>query len=1634
MRNNKTHLYYGLALFFIGLISFVAFSSIQSLMADEEDNAVSSSNYDTPPPARSPYTKLNSQLSDKALNASPVSPHYAEFYGDIWNPSDGLEMVFVRITTGSNYSQVNNFLSQSGSSIYYSQESLIYADVPTGKLVELSQIQEVQTISIVPTHPQTDIVSEGSDVHGSSSWNLKGYTGEGVKIGIIDQGFHGYSSLMGSELPSNVVAKCYLFDGTISSNISDCESHWGTGNHGTAVAEAIYDIAPGAEFFIASVGSGGIDNALAAQWMISQGVQVINMSLGPMKSYGPGDGTYIYYDSPLFAIDLAVDGGAVWVNSAGNFGKTSWYGDNFSDLDSDDWVELYPSQINPNAFERNCFFAPKDTSITANLRWDDDWPGAMNDFGLYLYWDVIPGSAELHLTNSDNWQYGLSHHEATEDITGYKVPADGQYCFKIRNDTVVNTASWLQLRVRGLPGELAYYGHNISRDGAYSLNAPSESSNPGMLSVGATNWRSPTLLEEFSSRGPTVDGRIKPDIVAVDGANSASKGEWFGTSQASPHVAGLAALVAEKFPTYTPAQITAYLKSNAAPRGESTPNNKWGYGLASLPSLTPNSPTNVNATTTLGTAEAVISWDAPSADGGDDIYQYTVTGSTNNYIATTTPFGLSGKIVSEISSNDDKISASAVDLEGRLILVGETHNGSNYDFIVARYTANGVLDTSFGTGGTTTTEFGTGDDKAKDIVLDSLGRIVVTGESHNGSDYDFAVARYDTNGNLDSTFSSDGKKTIDFYSNTDVAEAIALDGEGNIVVGGYVYDNADADVGVVRLNADGTLDNSFNSDGKTSFGFGESNDIAWDLAVDSNDRIIVVGETDLIGSSEDAAIFRLTGSGILDTSFGSDGATIIDQGTGLNSAYSVNIDNQGKIVVAGLANNGTDFDFSLFRLNPTGTLDESFTSTLTDFSSGTDAAIDSFIDGNGRIVLSGHSISGGTSDFALVRYGSNGLIDSSFGNSGKTTVDFDSTDDRSYSVIGLSKGNILATGSTEDSSSKNFALLRLDSSGNLSSGLKTTATGLSPGTSYTFTVLAENSVGTSTSSSASNAIVPIIPPGKPINIAAIPGNNQAEISWNSPSSNGGSAIVMYSVYSDLLGGLAATTTQTFSTITGLTNGVPHSFTVRASNISGMGESSDVSEVVTPAAVPDSPENISGTMGDGRILLTWTAPNDNGSSITLYTVTSNPGNLTTTSTSTSVVVTGLDNGTPYSFTVTATNSSGESPSSSSSSSVTPMGIPGIPTSLSANSSASNSATVTWNEPSLNGGGVDYYTLISSPGSVTISSATTTATLTGLTNGTSYTFKVSATNVAGTSTLSINSNAITPAALPGVPSSINVTAGDSQVTIGWTAPADNGNPITYYTVTSDNGISATTTATSTVIAGLDNGTSYSFTVAATNGVGTGPSSDPSASVAPLTVPSVPTNVVATSTSGQSALVSWDIPSSNGGSVISHYSVVTNPGSLISTTTTNSLDISNLVNGTVYSFTVFASNISGSSPSSTPSNTVTPVDVPETPSNVVATGGNKQATVSWTAPSNNGSPISIYTISVIPAGASATTTGTSILIGNLDNSTSYRFRVVATNAVGDSPPSDLSNIVVPAPTNFTVETEVKSYSNEGQSPLLT
>ena len=156
-----------------------------------------------------------------------------------------------------------------------------------------------------------------------------------------------------------------------------------------------------------------------------------------------------------------------------------------------------------------------------------------------------------------------------------------------------------------------------------------------MLTVGASNWATPSTIESFSSRGPTTDGRIKPDIVGTDRGDSVSYGVngFSGTSQASPHIAGLAALVLQRYPEYTPEQVATYLKNNALGIG-TVPNNTWGYGLAEMPFFEPTAPTIVAATSSI--KQATVTWSPPSNDGGSAVTVYTVTSDPGGVTATTT--------------------------------------------------------------------------------------------------------------------------------------------------------------------------------------------------------------------------------------------------------------------------------------------------------------------------------------------------------------------------------------------------------------------------------------------------------------------------------------------------------------------------------------------------------------------------------------------------------------------------------------------------------------------------------------------------------------------------------------------------------------------------------------------------------------------------------------------------------------------------------------------------------------------------------------------------------------------------------------------------------------------------------------
>ena len=495
--------------------------------------------------------------------------------------SDASVAVTLYITEG--YAQdISDWLEESDASPRNIGSDYIEAYVPVSLLAEASQMEGVISVrTIIPPQPaQGAVVSEGVAVHGVPAWHTAGLKGHGVRIGVIDVGFENFRSLMGTELPVSVEARCYIAVGVSTNIIEDCtdsNDHESTRKHGTAVTEAIFDIAPDATYYIANTYSYG-DLLNAVQWMIDHDVDVINHSVG-WALYGPGDGTSPYSDSPLYTVNAAVSGGITWINSAGNSARTRWTGafinENFNgthEFAGDDECANITVELEPR--ER----------FSAQIRWDDAWSGASSDLDLYL---IRPtGSGVFFLRDaikfSEEEQAGAANDIPYERISfGYGSIPNGEYCLAV-NHFGGAAPAWIQLQASGVH-ELEHY---VSE---FSIGNPAESTSPGMLAVGAARWTDIGVIESFSSRGPTNDGRFKPDIVGADGGQSVTyrskdrpNGNWHGTSQASPHVAGMAVLVKQRFPNYSPQQVTRYLKNNAEARG-ATPNNTWGYGFAKLP-------------------------------------------------------------------------------------------------------------------------------------------------------------------------------------------------------------------------------------------------------------------------------------------------------------------------------------------------------------------------------------------------------------------------------------------------------------------------------------------------------------------------------------------------------------------------------------------------------------------------------------------------------------------------------------------------------------------------------------------------------------------------------------------------------------------------------------------------------------------------------------------------------------------------------------------------------------------------------------------------------------------------------------------------------------------------------------------
>ena len=486
---------------------------------------------------------------------------------------------------------VAGFLEAGGASPRNIGVDYIEAYIPVSLLPAASQQEGVISIrTIIPPQPaQGAVVSEGVAAHGATAWHDAGLKGQGIKIGVIDVSFKGFADLMGTELPSTVRVRCYTEIDIFTSSLADCVSEdipESSRFHGTAVTEAIFDIAPEAEYYIANIWSWG-DLRDAVDWMVAEGFDVINVSVGFAFS-GPGDGTTPFTDSPLKTVDAAVDGGIVWANAAGNSAWFNWFGA-FADSNANDLHDFSATRDECNAVRIE--LEPLE-SFTAQLRWDDSWGGADSDLDLYLI--PLPESDTIRLSDavasSEDEQAGGAVDDPFELIRlEYGDIPDGMYCFAVTRYRGA-APNWIQLLVWGAASPLEHYTPD------HSITNPAESANPGLLAVGATgrngginNPFDTSIIEPFSSRGPTIDGRIKPDIVGADAGQSVTyrsernpNGYFFGTSQASPHVAGLAALVKQRFPEKNPQQVAQYLKGNAERRG-AVPNNTWGYGFAKLP-------------------------------------------------------------------------------------------------------------------------------------------------------------------------------------------------------------------------------------------------------------------------------------------------------------------------------------------------------------------------------------------------------------------------------------------------------------------------------------------------------------------------------------------------------------------------------------------------------------------------------------------------------------------------------------------------------------------------------------------------------------------------------------------------------------------------------------------------------------------------------------------------------------------------------------------------------------------------------------------------------------------------------------------------------------------------------------------
>lgn len=468
--------------------------------------------------------------------------------------------------------KVEEAVRSAGGEVTNTAPDRVEAAVPQARLRDLGASDGVDLVR-EPQWFQPATLSEGVLSTNAAAWHTAGEDGTGLEVAIVDSGFENYADKLGSELPATVEKTSFCPGGGN-----------GAGDHGTAVAEIVHDMAPGASLHLICIDTDA-DMFQAGQTLLSQGIRVANMSGGFLLT-GRGDGSGSD-STPAGVVRTTRMAGVLWVVASGNLGDEH-YDFVSTDRDADGSVELDAGSVDPaylDESEVQYLVIAGGSPATISVKWDA-WPSTTQDYDLFLYDLSGPNPGFVASSLQPQWPGGLSPVEQLT-YTNPNYPAH-LYALEIvryqEGGTFKATgAARFDLFLSGVADFTAGGGRTTT-----SASTSEPATSPYAMAVGAACYATGTI-EAYSGQGPTIDGRIKPDITGPDGTSSSVYGPagnceyssgFDGTSAASPHVAGAAAVYLAANPGLDIAEAQRLLETRATDAG--APGRDPAYGAGNL--------------------------------------------------------------------------------------------------------------------------------------------------------------------------------------------------------------------------------------------------------------------------------------------------------------------------------------------------------------------------------------------------------------------------------------------------------------------------------------------------------------------------------------------------------------------------------------------------------------------------------------------------------------------------------------------------------------------------------------------------------------------------------------------------------------------------------------------------------------------------------------------------------------------------------------------------------------------------------------------------------------------------------------------------------------------------------------------